>query len=89
MRAWRRTRIRLACGRCGHVIEPGQPALALTFARAPETTLWRCVGCCGPAPDDVPEILPAADTRQSLFTRVQSIMRQSFPDWKQRQGNDQ
>jgi hypothetical protein len=85
MRAWRRTPVKRVCGRCGHVILPGEPLLALTFATAPDTVLYRCAGCCGPAPDELPEL---PDDRPSLVERLKAILLSSHPDWKKRHSGE-
>ena len=84
MRAWRRNPVRRICGRCGAVIDVGDAVLALTFAMSPSTTMWRCVACCGPAPDNLPELLNA---RPTLVDRLRTLLG-TKPDWKARQSGE-
>lgn len=87
MRTWVITRLPRQCGRCEQIIPEGQPALRITFDVAPETTLWRCERCGGPAPVDLPR-LEEGPARPAMLDRIRQLLRATAHDWKRSQSND-
>lgn len=89
MRDWVRTAIRRDCGRCGHVMQPGDPALRLRFAHTPATVLWRCEGCAGPAPENLrPDVPDSPADRPAMFDRIRKLLNAHAPDWKWKQSGE-
>jgi len=90
MRAWIRTAIRRDCGRCGIVVQPGEPVLRLTFPMDSTKALYRCEGCAGPAPTDealTADVAPPAD-RSAMFERIRKLLGANDHDWKLSQSGD-
>ena len=81
----------LPCGRCNRRIRAGEPALKLSFRRAPHVALWRCIDCAGAPP---PDVVAAAESdavalaSAPLWTRLAAIARNALPDWKTQQTGD-
>ncbi len=79
-RLWLRSQVAVLCGRCGKEIAAGEPVqqVSLLGLRRP---LWRCQGCAGEAPPD----LPANVVRSSTTKAMTPIRKLKVPDFRKRQ----
>lgn len=76
-RTWSRSAIPTRCGRCGELINKGDPVLLIAMVpRASGRALRfvRCGACEGPAPPDLPPLVERAPIAPSALHRVGSLL---------------
>lgn len=78
MRTWQRVDRHTLCGGCGAVIPAGAPMLLMTISTV-KRARWRCVGCAGEAPPDLPATVVSSTRVETAMEPLRSIASQTRP----------